>query len=635
MHDLAPFAPLFARFVLATGRATVPPTAWMPGYDAGSLARLEAYVARLSRDQARGVIAALQALRVRIGALRVGDGDAAVAAVGAALDRLDGGNPVDQLLLNTAILPLKVTHYAGEDVYRAMNVPFPAPTHTTEGPSARGIVDEAGLRDLAELELDAIIVGSGAGGAVVAAELAAAGLAVLVIEEGAWFSRRDFAGSAVERTARMYRNSGLTFTIGNPPIFLPIGRTVGGTTTINSGTCYRTPDRVLDRWVSDGLSGLTPAAMVPHFDAIEAVLGVAVAQQPWIGETGRIIARGCDALGYSHGPLRRNAPECDGQGECALGCPTDAKRSTNVSFIPLAIDRGASIAPETRLVGITRDGSRATGVVVEHLPSGSRHALRARAVVIAAGTLRTPLILEDAGVRHATLGRNLSIHPAAAVYAGFDRPVEATKSIPQGYAIDAFHDAGLLFEGGTVPPELAAGALPVRGAKLQELMAKFDHTVNFGFMVEDKGGGRVLGEVNDLPIVHYTLAERDLHRIQRGIEILVGVYLAAGARWVRPVLARDVVIRSFDDLRAFSGRPLTRSALQLTAYHPLGTARMAADPADGVVDERGRVHGVDGLYVADGAALPSSPAVNPQITIMALARRTAGLLAEHLAGRAA
>ncbi len=599
----------------------------MPGYDEESLRRLEEYVASLSLEQATGVLGALQALRARLGLMLVRSPDAQ--RISAELDRLAQGGVLDRQLLSTGILPLKVTHYRREDVYRAMSVAAPVPPLARPSPT-RGVVDLQTLSELSELELDAIVIGSGAGGAVVAAELAGAGASVLIVEEGAWFTRNEFGGRALDMTTRLYRNAGLTFTVGNPPIFLPVGRTVGGTTTINSGTCYRTPDRVLEGWVARGLSEYAPQRMAPHFDAVESVLGVTEAQQPFIGEGGRLIARGCDILGYRHGPLRRNAPDCDGQGLCALGCPTDAKRSTNISYVPLAISRGASIAPRTKLTSLSRSGQRVTSVEVEHLQSGSRFTLRARFVVISAGSLRTPLILKSAGVRNDLLGRNLSIHPAAAVYAGFDHSIDPMHSIPQSYAIEAFHDAGLLFEGGTVPPELAAGAFPIFGRELQDVMARFDSVTNFGFMIEDEGQGRVLGEVRDLPIIHYALSDRDLRRIQRGLEILIGVYLAAGAKWVRPLLTYDRVIRSLDDARAFSGEALKRSSLQLTAYHPLGTARAGRTASEGVVGPDGRVHGTDNLYVADGSMLPTSPAVNPQVTIMALARCVAERLVERL-----
>ncbi|MBI2377343.1 MAG: GMC family oxidoreductase [Deltaproteobacteria bacterium] len=596
----------------------------MPGYDESSLASLEAYVGTLSHDQALGVVGALHALRVRM------FGAGSPGRLAAALERLASGGPLDRQLLATGLLPVKVTHFARDDVYRAMNVSRPAAPSARARPT-RGVIGPSDLRDLSELTLDVIVVGSGAGGAVVAHELAIRGASVLIVEEGGWFTRSDFGGAALETTTRMYRNAGLTFTLGTPPIFLPVGRTVGGTTTINSGTCYRAPDRVLERWVSMGLGDFAPKRLEGHFEAVESVLGVAEAQASYLGEGARLIAQGCDILGYRHAPLRRNAPDCDGQGRCALGCPTDAKRSTNVSYVPLALARGASIAPSTKLVSLARSGARVTSAVVEHSPTRSRYTLHAKSVVISAGALRTPLILKAAGIRSPLLGRNLSIHPAAAAYAGFDRSLDPMRAIPQSYSIEAFHEAGLLFEGGTVPPELAAGAFPLLGPELQDTMEAFDRTASFGFLIEDEGHGRVLGEYKELPLVRYELSDRDVRRIQRGLEILVGIYLAAGARWVRPLLTFDRVIRSFDELRAFSGEQLTRSSLQLTAYHPLGTARASISPADGVAGPDGRVHGTENLFVADGSVLPTSPAVNPQVTIMAVARHIAERLADRVA----
>src|SRR5437899_2072643 len=214
------------------------------------------------------------------------------------------------------------------------------------------------------VECDVVVIGTGAGGAVVAKELAEKGHAVVLLEEGDYNTRADFSGHAADMQRKLYRDMGATLSIGNAVIPIPLGRTVGGSTAINSGTCYRTPARVLSHWVDEfGLDDLAPDKMAPLFDRVESVLGVAPAEPKYLGGVARVIARGCDALGYAHSPLRRNAPECDGQGVCCFGCPTDAKRSTNVSYVPMALKAGASLYTGLRAERVLVDRGRAVGVL--------------------------------------------------------------------------------------------------------------------------------------------------------------------------------------------------------------------------------------------------------------------------------
>src|SRR5207247_2186209 len=158
-----------------------------------------------------------------------------------------------------------------------------------------------------------------------------------------------FNGRSTDMQRLLYRDMGATFALGNAAIFLPVGKSVGGSTTINSGTCYRPPARVLASWRDKlGLADFTPEMMEPYLDKVETTLGVATAEARYLGGVARMIAKGCDALGYKHRPLRRNAPGCDGQGVCCFGCPTDAKSSTNVSYVPLALKAGATLVKGIR-----------------------------------------------------------------------------------------------------------------------------------------------------------------------------------------------------------------------------------------------------------------------------------------------
>jgi choline dehydrogenase-like flavoprotein len=425
---------------------------------------------------------------------------------------------------------------------------------------------------------------------------------------------------------------GATFTVGNTWIPLPVGRGVGGTTTINSGTCYRVPERVLKKWRDeDGLTDFTSDALAPHYQRVEEVLGVTKGRAEILGGTARVTARGCEALGYKHhGPLARNAPDCDGQGVCCFGCPTDAKRSTNVSYVPMALRAGAQLVTGAKALRVLREGGRAVGVEAR-ATSGARQrvTVRARAVVIACGTLMTPVLLTHSGLGGGAVGHNLSIHPAAGIWGWFDEATQPFSSVPQGYGIEEFHDEGILFEGGTPPLEVAAAGMLLFGNRFVELMEDIDHAALMGFLIEDTSRGRVIVR-GDRPVVTYVLNDADVAKLKRGIEIVARIFLAAGAKTVVPMVHGFDELKNEADLGRFRRATLTARDFDITAYHPLGTARMGRDRKSSVVRADHRHHDVDGLYVVDGSAMPSSLAVNPQLTIMAMATRAAEGIARRL-----
>jgi choline dehydrogenase-like flavoprotein len=346
--------------------------------------------------------------------------------------------------------------------------------------------------------------------------------------------------------------------------------------------------------------------------------------------------RGADKLGYRHRPLARNAPDCDGQGVCCFGCPTDAKRSTNVSYVPLALRAGAELYTGARVERLLFEGGRAVGVRarVGEDGAGGRGApltVRARAVVVACGALVTPVFLMRNGVakgsRH--LGGNLSIHPAVACLAEMNERVESWKGVPQGYLIDEFADDGIMMEGVATPLEYTIAATSHVGPRLVELAEGFDRVASFGMMVSDTSRGRVR-LIGDRAVVTYNLNDEDVGRLQRGVDQLSRIFFAAGARTVLTPFHGHDELRSPDDLRKLQRAKLRASEIMLAAHHPLGTARMGRTAQSSVVDQDHQVHGVPGLHVIDGSTVPTALGVNPQVTIMAMATRAAGRLAARL-----
>lgn len=488
-----------------------------------------------------------------------------------------------------------------------------------------------GTGDSAQIKADVCVVGAGAGGAVAAAELAEGGMSVVVLEEGHWHDPDDFTARPPEMLAHLYRDGGQTMTLGAPPILLPLGSGLGGTTLVNSGTCFRTPPTVLDRWARDFGLQIDEESLRPCFERVERALSVSEVTPELAGGNAAVARRGAERLGWSHGYLRRNARGCVGSGVCAFGCPTSAKQHTGITYIPRAERAGARIVTGARVERVltergaanhsradSRRGSpEAASGVQARMASGAHVEVRAPIVIVAAGTIHTPLLLARSGIgaRSGQIGRNLSLHPATAVFARMEEIVDMARGVPQSFYVDEFADEGIIFEGVAGPPAYAAMSLPLTGARHTEAMADYRHLAQFGVMVSDSSRGSVRAMAGR-PLIRYDLTGADLQRFRIGIARMGELFEAAGAREVYLPLPDGVTPE----------RARLRD-LKLMAFHPLGTARADARPTHGVIDGELAVHGVQGVYVADGSAVPSSLGVNPQMTIMALATRLAfGLL---------
>ena len=554
------------------------------------------------------------------------------------LDKL-ATTAVSGKLLRLLALPFKAAYVLDEQVEQATGcrqpVQLPAQVETF-----RWQQQITAARDCDEdmtLEADVVILGSGAGGAAAAYELACRGLAVVIIEEGQYYDRTHFTGKLTEVIPKLYRSWGATVATGNAIIPVPVGCNVGGTTTINSGTCMRTPPSVLQRWREQGLGAFTEQAMAPWFEGVERMLSVQQATTETVGPIGDLIDRGAAANGFlQRQPLMRNAQGCDGQGLCQFGCPTDAKQSTNVSYIPRALERGAFLFSGFRAERLQRQGNHITGVIARGQNADGRPitlSLTCQQTIVAMGSLFTPLFLRQQGVRNPHLGRHLTLHPAGVVNALFpDRDLANSRSIPQGYGVSDWEEQGLMFEGGTIP--LAGHSLlnPLVGQDWVRFTEDYPHTAYFGFMIRDTSEGRVRrGPRRGLPLIRYHMNRQDFALFKRGIHALACWYLDAGAEQVLiPGLNRIVRIHNRTELERFLRSPLKPTDFLISAYHPLGTARIAASPRDGVCDSRHRVFGYPGLSVMDGASVPSSLGANPQVTIMAMASRAANMMAREL-----
>ncbi|MBI1947684.1 MAG: GMC family oxidoreductase [Deltaproteobacteria bacterium] len=535
-------------------------------------------------------------------------------------------------LLRALLAPLKLGYFDDERVYRALGMRFApeAPASNERQRWSERIADAATVPAGETLECDAVVVGTGAGGGPVAKELAERGLAVIVLEEGKHHDRKALGGRPTAMMASLYRSAGFTAALGNHVIPIPLGKTVGGTTTINSGTALRPPERVLASWAARHGADVSLRSLEPYFERVEEIMGVGESSAAALGKPAELVARGADALGWSHHALARNAPGCDGQGLCCFGCPTEAKRSSNVSFMPAALRAGAQLYTSAKVTRVLVEDGEAKGVEVART-DGARFTVRARVVVLACGSVHTPALLLREGMANTSgqLGRNLTIHPATSAIALFDDVVDGHVAVPQGYAVDQFAAEGLMFEGATAPLELTAVALTSFGPGFMEALGQYRKHLSFGFMIADSSTGRVRPGRGGEPLITYRLRDADVQRLRRGMALLGRLFFAAGAREMHAAVHGFERMRSQADVDRLAAAPLSARSFDLTAYHPLGTARIGADPRTSVVANTHECHDVLNLYIVDGGNVQGPLYVNPQVTIMALATRAA----EHIARR--
>jgi choline dehydrogenase-like flavoprotein len=369
-----------------------------------------------------------------------------------------------------------------------------------------------------------------------------------------------------------------------------------------------------------------------HFERVETVLDVQTARKETIGPIGDVMARGCDALGWSHFAIRRNAPDCDGSGFCDFGCRREARRGTQIAYLPPALEKGALLLVGAKAERIVIEQGRAVGIEAI-AKDGRRIVVRARAVVLAGGSIPTPLLMMKQGLGNTSgqLGRNLTLHPSCGFSALFDEKILGHSHIPQGYGCDQFLRDGILMTTAQPARNIAPLLFPFTGHRLMETLDEVDHLASFGLLVRDSNAnGRVVRDAFGFPVITYNVSGEDVARMHRAMIHAAEFCLAAGATKLYPVTPQMPVIHTPRDLDAFRRLNLRPSDFVWLSYHPLGTCKMGPDPKTSVVGLDHQVHDTPGLYVVDGSTVPGPLGVNPQLTIMAMATRAAEMLSARL-----
>ena len=489
------------------------------------------------------------------------------------------------------------------------------------------------------LDCDVCVVGSGAAGSVVAAELAASGQNVLVVEAGSEWSGPDFDQHELTGMQRLFREGGLSGT-RDLSVSLLAGACIGGGTTVNWQSCFRTPDDVREEWARlSGCTFFTSDAFSESLDDVWRRIRVSTDESE-INETNNAICLGAKSLDYRWSVIPRNSLGCDCAqcGNCMFGCRIGGKQSTANTYLLDAIRSGARIVAPFSARRLLQSAGKVSGVEGSARDSNGtlrRVQINAKRVVLAAGALESPALLMRSGVGSAHVGRHLYLHPTVAVTGMYASPMEPWVGPPQTVVCDEFSNLakgyGYRIEAAPAHPGLLAVGVPWSTARQHRReMQQVKFAAPFIVLTRDSNTGRVRVNRDGDPYFDYRLGGAERRLLKHGMVTAARMHFAGKADRIFTLHSASLVWDRARDggsiekfCRRIEGASTAPNRLPLFSAHQMGTCRMGSERSRSVCDPDGAVYGLKGAYVADASLFPASSGVNPMITIMALARHVA------------
>jgi len=506
-----------------------------------------------------------------------------------------------------------------------------------------------------KLECDACVVGSGAGGSVIADQLSEAGLEVVVVEAGPYETSETYKRSELAMMQKLFQQSGTAGT-KDLSFLLLAGRGVGGGTAVNWNTCMKPPWRVLEEWGSDfGIHGLMGRHFTEYVSYVWSKLRVNESESQR-NRNNQVLWDGCKALGYREGPdfevIQRNAVGCAGRCDfCTYGCTFACKESTAMNYLPSAFRRGAKFVFETKVDHVIVEQGQAKGVVGTCSAGGRslRLEVSARAVIVACGGIETPALLLRSGINDGNVGKYLRLDPTVAVGGVFEKKVEPWAGPPQTVAVRRFIDLdrtyhGFWIEAAPAHPGLFALSIPwLDGKGHKDFMKQYyARSAASIVLLRERSWGTVSIDKDGYPVARYDLDSQDRGMLVRGMEEAARILAAAGA--VRIWTTHNRGVSAGDGTKPVGSSEMDRfyeavraegveyNRMMLFSAHLMGSCRMSSNPSKGPTSPSGELHSVRNLYVGDACVFPTTPGVNPMITIMAMAHRTAESIITALKG---
>jgi choline dehydrogenase-like flavoprotein len=512
------------------------------------------------------------------------------------------------------------------------------------------ITDASALTGPLQLEADVVIVGTGAGGGTAAETLSKAGLSVVLLEAGPLKTSSQFDMQERAAYRDLYQEGTGRGTKDGGMVILQ-GRSVGGSTTVNWTTSFRTPPETLKFWADQmGVSGCSVDEMAPHFSQMEKRLNIH--QWPQAPNANNaMLQKASEKLGYDWATIHRNVRGCLNLGFCGLGCPVDAKQSMLVTTIPGALDNEAKLIHHARVVRVLREGDVVTGVEAEALTSNVRGStgqtitVRARRTVLAGGAINTPAILlrSKAPDPHDRIGKRTFLHPTTLTMAIYPESIDPFYGAPQSIYSDHFQwesvhtgPVGFKLEVPPLQPAFAAGFYSTAGEEISSSMDQLPNTqcmialLRDGFHEESQGGVVELGDAGQ-PVLDYPINQYLLEGVRRSWGIMLEMQFATGCKSARPAHKQAKHYATWKEAKAaLAELQIAPHKVTVGSAHVMGGAPMGDDPERSVNDCDGKFHHLDNLYVMDGSLFPTSIGANPQLSIYGLVYKLSSKLAAEL-----
>ena len=484
-----------------------------------------------------------------------------------------------------------------------------------------------------EIECDYLIIGSGAGGSVMAAELAERNCRIIIAEKADYVPPSELGRSEHEGMARYFEDGGAQAT-DDQSITVLSGNSVGGGTTVNWMTCLDPPQEVLEQWAKKfGMTQVLDERFRASLLAVRQRMNVST-QHSQVNAQNKTLLDGCNYFGFHTQQIERNAVDCGDCGFCGFGCRAGAKQDTRQTFLADAMRSGAELLPSCTIEKIVRNGNIAQYAIAQiREPDGDLRTLKIKfkICVVACGAIQTPALLLRSGFENPHIGQNLRLHPTTAVVGFYDHAILSWQGAPQTIVCDQFSNLdgdgfGVRLEVAPIHPGLAASALawggPLHNKRLMQRIANMANTI---VITRDQGSGEVTLDHNQQPVISYSLSKTDEKHLLYGAERAVEIHRAAGAQLIlgphqTPFeFTEEMNLAQFNkalgQMSQLGGAP---NRLSLFSAHQMGTVRIGDSPLRSAVDLRGRCYDAQNVYVCDASLFPTAVGVNPMITIMGL-----------------
>jgi choline dehydrogenase-like flavoprotein len=510
----------------------------------------------------------------------------------------------------------------------------------TDGVLGSGVTLGRSIQADIRLRVQVCVIGTGAGGAAAMARLAANGLDVIGLEAGGYVTAADCTQRELDMLPLLFQDAALRAT-ADKSIGILQGRGVGGSTLHNTGLVYGPPPAVLERWRREHGLAIGEQQAEEYVAAVLRTLRATPIPVSEINPNNAVLQRGAEALGWRYRVPLHNRAECCGCGYCIIGCAYNRKYNAALTWLPQAVADGARIladAPVLRIDG--RPGARRVICQLRHedgRPTGRRATIEASIVMVAAGALDTPALLQRSGLGNRHVGRGLRLHPSALVGGVFPEPIRGWRGLPQSVVVEEFagfregHRGGFLVIALAGPPGLGAMLVPHIGAAHRAVMDDYPHLASAVVLLHDEGAGSVTVSRDGRPVVRYWPDEHDRRGLLDGIRALGGLYFAAGARRVWLPFPGSPPVQTEAELDHAMGRvdPLPHRLL-LNSVHPQGSCPLGSVRDRSACDPMGELWGEPGVFVCDASLFPTSVGVPPQVTVMALATAVADHVVERV-----